>query len=133
MVKAIQRAGESYIPPSAPAIGGRLIEDCHASMQRELWARDPNGAQASKFGITYVSDGWEDVNHNPLVNSAYVKANDGGTYLRSVDTSGKTKDAKYLSELMIEDILTKSWRDKCHCSMHRHVQLNESCMETGDS
>lgn len=73
-------------------------------MLASLKARDPDGAQATKFGITYVSDGWEDVSRCPLVNSAYIIANDGGTYLRSVDTSGKTKDSKYLADLMIEDI-----------------------------
>ena len=31
-------------------------------------------------------------------------ANDGGVYLRSVDTSGMTKTAEYCANLMIEDI-----------------------------
>lgn len=104
MVQAIIEAGPSYVPPSAHAIGGRLIADCHGQLLCSLKARDPIGSNAARFCETYVSDGWEDVHRCPLVNSAYITANDGGTYLRSVDTTGKTKDAKYLAALMIEDI-----------------------------
>ena len=40
----------------------------------------------------------------PLINSAFITANDGGMFWRSIDTSGKTKSADYCALLMIHDI-----------------------------
>lgn len=105
MVAAIQSAGSGYVAPGAKTIGGRLLDDCYTEMLSDSAKQDPDSSMAIKFGRTYVSDGWEDINHTPLINSAYITANNGGTYLRSVDTSGATKDAAYLAKLMIEDIL----------------------------
>lgn len=73
-------------------------------MLKVIHNRDPDDVLADKFGIAYSQDGWESVDHLPLINSAYMMANDGGTYLRSVDTSGQIKDAEYIAALMIEDI-----------------------------
>jgi len=58
----------------------------------------------SRPGLTYTSEGWEDCNSTPLINSAYILANDGGVYMRSVDTSGMTKSGDYTANLMLEDI-----------------------------
>lgn len=104
MISSIQKASSSYVPPGANALSNSLLDACHKDMQAAIAARDPHGNVADKFGCTYVSDGWDDVSHHPLINSAYVMANNGGTYLRSVDTSGFTKDASYLAQLMIDDI-----------------------------
>ena len=73
-------------------------------MCTNLKARDPHGQLAEKFGAAYVSDGWESCDHLPLINSAFITANDGGMYWRSVDTSGKTKDGAYTASLMVADI-----------------------------
>eukprot|EP00966_Prymnesium_polylepis_P256415 5923707-Prymnesium_polylepis.1 len=67
-------------------------------------ARDPDGILAERFGATYVSDGWDSCDNLPLINSAFICANNGGMYWRSVDTSGKTKTAEYCALLMIQDI-----------------------------
>ena len=75
-------------------------------MEQELAARDPHGVLAAKFGIAITSDGWDSCDHLPLINSAYITANNGGVYMRSVDTSGHIKDAEYCAALMLEDIYT---------------------------
>ena len=62
------------------------------------------GEQSDKFGVAYTSDGWDSCDHLPLINSAYILANNGGVYQRSVDTSGKTKSSEYCAALMIVDI-----------------------------
>ena len=52
-----------------------------------------------------MSDGWESCDNLPLINSAFITANDGGMYWRSVDTSGQiVKSADYCAMLMIQDI-----------------------------
>lgn len=106
MVRAIQAAPTNYIPPNRKALAGPLIDTCSDLLRQEIQARDPEETLAAKFGITYTQDGWESVDKLPLINSAYITANDGGVYLRSVDTSGCTKSSEYVASLMIEDIYT---------------------------
>lgn len=104
MIKAIKETPDSYVPPNAKKIAGPLLDECYENMWSEMKARDPDGVLRSKFGAAYVSDGWDSIDKKPLVNSAFICGNDGGVYWRSVDTSGKTKNAEYLAALMIEDI-----------------------------
>eukprot|EP00966_Prymnesium_polylepis_P321600 7377905-Prymnesium_polylepis.1 len=104
MVKAIQKAPSNYVPPNNKKLGDELLDTCHESMWAQLKARDPDGAQALKYGSAYVSDGWDSCDDLPLINSAFITANDGGVFWRSVDTSTKTKSAEYCAALMIEDI-----------------------------
>lgn len=104
MVRAIQQAPVGYVPPNYHKLAGALLDTCHASMMDKINGRDRDGIKASKFGITYAQDGWDSVDHLPLINSVYMTASDGGVYLRSTDTSGKTKNAEYIAALMIKDI-----------------------------
>ena len=104
MVRAIQAAPRSYVPPNLNKLAGPLLDDVYSQMWRDLEARDPAGAFVKKFGATYVSDGWESAGNVPLINSAFISAADGGVYWRSVDTSGKIKDGEYTASLMIEDV-----------------------------
>ena len=104
MVRAIQAAPKNYVPPNARALAGPLIDVCHGQMLTEVAKRDEGGVISDKFGSTYTSDGWDSCDHLPLINSAVIMANDGGVYVRSVDTSGQTKSAEYCASLMITDI-----------------------------
>lgn len=104
MIAALQNAPKGYIPPSAKKMGGELLDTCHEKMWKDIAARDPGGQLNLKFGSTYVSDGWDSCDNLPLINSAFITANDGGVFWRSVDTSGKTKSAEYCGALMIADI-----------------------------
>lgn len=104
MVAAIQAAPTGYIPPNEHKLASTLLDSCHEDLQQNINGRDADGVMASKFGVTYTQDGWESIDHLPLINSAYITANDGGVYHRSVDTSGKTKSAEYIASLMIDDI-----------------------------
>ena len=105
MVDAIKATKPSYVPPSSNKIAGPLLDACHQHMEADIEKRDASGQLSERFGLTYTSDGWEDCNSMPLINSAYILANDGGVYLRSVDTSGMTKSGEYTANLMIEDII----------------------------
>ena len=104
MVQAIRNTPSTYIPPNFNKLAGALLESCHQTMEADVAKRDANGHLSERFGISYTSDGWEDCSGLSLINSAYIMANDGGVYLRSVDTSGMTKSAEYCANLMIEDI-----------------------------
>jgi len=104
MVSAIQAAPSGYVPPKVHKLAGSLLDESYNDMWAKMHARDPDGTLKSKFGSCYVSDGWESCDNLPLINSAFISANDGGTYWRSVDTSGKTKSAEYCALLMIQDI-----------------------------
>lgn len=104
MISAIRQTPAGYIPPNAAKLSGPLLDSRYKSIWNDIDRRDPHGNLAKKFGATYVSDGWESIDSLPLVNSAIVTANNSGVYWRSVDTSGKTKDAEFLASLMITDI-----------------------------
>ena len=56
-----------------------------------------------KFGAAYVTDGWDSCDNLSLINSAFISNNNGGIFWRSVDTSGKVKNADYIAALMIAD------------------------------
>ena len=104
MVAAIRNTTSNYVAPNANKIAGPLLESCHTHMEANIKERDAKGQLSERFGVSVTSDGWEDTNGLSLINSAYIMANDGGVYLRSVDTSGMTKTAEYCANLMIEDI-----------------------------
>ena len=104
MIEKIQAAPIGYVPPGRNKLAGPLLEECHNWMWKQLKDRDPNGSRAMQFGSCYVSDGWDSCDNLPLINSAFITANDGGVYWRSVDTSGKKKSAEYCAALMIADI-----------------------------
>lgn len=104
MITAIKRSSDGYTPPGRKVLGGRLIDTIHHSMTKQIDANDDASQNKTRFGMTYLSDGWESCDSLPLINSAYVTANNGGVYIRSVDTSGVTKTAEYCASLMIEDI-----------------------------
>ena len=104
MVRAIQLTAPSYVPPNRNALARTLLDEAHGRMQADIQTRDENCELSRKFGCAYSSDGWDSCDNLPLINSCYILANDGGVYVRSVDTSGKTKTAEYCASLMIEDI-----------------------------
>ena len=104
MIRAIQAAPRGYVAPNRNRLAGPLLDESYNGMWRQLHNRDPNSVLKTKFGATYVSDGWDSCDHLPLINAAFITANDGGMYWRSVDTSGRTKSAEYCAMLMIQDI-----------------------------
>lgn len=107
MINKIKQSSPSnYIPPNANKLAGPLLDDAHAQMVKKLSQRDPKGLLKEKYCASYNADGWDSTNHLPLINSVFIVANDGGTFWRSVDTSGHEheKNAYYCAKLMIEDI-----------------------------
>lgn len=104
MVKAIKQTPANYVPPNEKKLAHELLDACHEDMWAKIEARDSDGTLSMKFGSTYVSDGWDSCDSLPLINSAFITANDGGVFWRSVDTSGKVKTAEYCASLMIQDI-----------------------------
>lgn len=104
MILAIKAAPAGYIPPNANKLSGPLLDECYDKVWKDLEDRDPEGLLKEKYGATYVADGWESCDSLPLINSAFISANDGGMYWRSVDTSGQMKTAEYCALLMIQDI-----------------------------
>lgn len=106
MCDAIRKTPASYVPPSRGKLAGSLLDSCYDDLQHAIRRRETCSSSAELFGYSYTQDGWDSVDHLPLINSAYVSAGVGGVYLRSVDTSGAKKDAEYVAALMISDIYT---------------------------
>ena len=104
MIRKVQAAPSGYVPPGRKKLAGPLLEETHDWMWKKIEERDPDGSRAMRYCGCYVSDGWDSCDNLPLINSAFITANDGGVYWRSVDTSGKEKNAEYCAALMIADI-----------------------------
>ena len=104
MITKIQAAPASYVPPGRHKLAGPLLDEADSWMWKKIRERDPDGSKAARYCSCYVSDGWDSCDNLPLINSAFITANDGGIYWRSVDTSGKEKNAEYCAALMIADI-----------------------------
>ena len=73
MVDAIKGTRPSYVPPGKHKIASSLLESVvHMRMEADIQKRDADGQLSERFGLTYTSDGWEDCNSTPLINSAYI-------------------------------------------------------------
>ena len=104
MITAIKATPAGYKPPNYQRLGNDLLDTCWDGMWKSINERDPDGALARKYGATYVTDGWDSCDNLSLINSAFISNNNGGIFWRSVDTSGKVKNAEYTAALMIADI-----------------------------
>ena len=104
MVTAIKATPAGYKPPNYQRLGNELLDTCWDGMWKSIKERDPDGAMGRKYGASYVTDGWDSCDNLSLINSAFICNNDGGIFWRSVDTSGKVKNAEYTAALMIADI-----------------------------
>ena len=83
MVRAIQNSPPGYSPPTRLTVSGPLLEKCDAELANNIAKRDENGVVSRKYGATHISDGWDSTDNLPLINSAFIIANDGGVYHRS--------------------------------------------------
>ena len=54
-------------------------------------------------GVTLVSDGWSNVQNRPIINFLAVSA-DGAMFIDAVDTSGETKDGKFIANALEKQI-----------------------------
>jgi hypothetical protein len=59
--------------------------------------------RANTTGITISCDGWSDAQNRPLLNVLAVCPK-GAMFLGAVDTSGETKSAEYIAEVLTEYI-----------------------------
>ncbi len=68
-------------------------------------------ASARSNKATITSDGWSDTRNRPLLNLLMVTPK-GEKFLESVDTSGDTKDADFIAQVVgkaIKDVGQKLW------------------------
>jgi len=61
--------------------------------------------RAAKTGVTICIDGWSDPVNHPILNALAVCPK-GAMFLGSVDTSGTTKSAEYIAQVLTEYIET---------------------------
>eukprot|EP00962_Isochrysis_galbana_P061223 scaffold36298_cov122-Isochrysis_galbana.AAC.26 len=76
-----------------PEIDSELLQEIDSKVQ----------GLASSTGVTIISDGWTNVANQPIIN-ALASLPLGSYFLTARDTSGQTKDAKYIADFMIEQI-----------------------------
>jgi Protein of unknown function (DUF 659) len=77
----------------------RLKEQMIPAEKKRLKKTQKAAANLHKelFGQALVSDGWTDANRRPLLNVLLVSPA-GDLFMEAIDTSGNTKDMKYIAE-----------------------------------
>jgi len=102
-VEATADFGENYKLPSLVSLHTTLLDKEKVSMAAELKSFMVS-TRSSKATIT--SDGWSDTRNRPLLNLLMVTPK-GEKFLESVNTSGDTKDANFIAQVVgkaIEDV-----------------------------
>ncbi len=102
-VEATADFGENYKLPSLVSLCTTLLDKEKVSVVVELKSFMAS-ARSSKATIT--NDGWSDTRNRPLLNLLMVTPK-GEKFLESVDTSGDTKDADFIAQVVgkaIEDV-----------------------------
>jgi len=102
-VEATADFGENYKLPSLVSLHTTLLDKEKVLVVAEFKSFMAS-ARSSKATIT--SDGWSDTQNRPLLNLLMVTPK-GEKFLESVDTSGDTKDADFIAQVVgkaIEDV-----------------------------
>ncbi len=76
-----------------------LLDELDAELREELNVKIH--AFDKTTGQSLTSDGWEDVRRRPLLNALAVNPS-GAYFIKSIDTSGETKDKEYIAKIMME-------------------------------
>jgi hypothetical protein len=95
-VEATVDFGENYKLPSLVSLRTTLLDKEKVLVAAELKSFMAS-ARSSKATIT--SDGWSDTRNRPLLNLLMVTPK-GEKFLESVDTSGDTKDADFIAQVV---------------------------------
>lgn len=91
-----------YGAPGRKAVSTALLNDEVTSLKQRL-DKHTNGTDITQLGATLISDGWSNVQNRPIINFLLIT---GGEvlFVDAIDTSGATKDAKYIFNLLCEQI-----------------------------
>ncbi|KAL3136716.1 hypothetical protein ABBQ38_15545 [Trebouxia sp. C0009 RCD-2024] len=92
-----EEISRSYVPYSGPAYNAlrtTLLEQVKARVSKACKPWEDHAREVT--GFVLVSDGWTDAQHRPLINFLLTSPK-GQKFLRAVDTSGETKDGKYIA------------------------------------
>jgi hypothetical protein len=102
-IEATVDFGKNYKLPSLVSLHTTLLDKEKVSVAAELKSFMAS-AQSNKATIT--NDGWSDTRNRPLLNLLMVTPK-GKKFLESVNTSGDTKDADFIAQVVgkaIEDV-----------------------------
>jgi hypothetical protein len=93
-IQAIAAAGAGYKPPGYNSLRTNLLTKAKKKLNDKLGLLDLR---------TLASDGWTDVQDNPLINITQTNAA-GTKFEDAVNTSGQVKDAPFIFGLMSQHI-----------------------------
>eukprot|EP00967_Tisochrysis_lutea_P078962 scaffold107829_cov22-Tisochrysis_lutea.AAC.1 len=84
--------------PKRKTVTTKILPQFDADLDEKIKAR--MGVVASRCGVTLMSDGWTSVSNRPIVN-ALASTPVGSYFIKAIDASGKTKDAKFIGNFMM--------------------------------
>ena len=96
-VKLTSQLKTTYLPPSYHDIRKRLLDATKKKIKDQVGEK--TGMFITTYGATLAADGWSSVTNTPLMNVMCV-CPAGEEFLGAIDTSGETKDAKYIAGIL---------------------------------
>jgi len=111
-VKSTSKSRVLYKPLAYHAIRTKLMTSTKDEVAT-LIAEKTRGP-IHKYSVTICSDGWNNVTHRPLIN-VMLACTSGEVFLGSVDTTGKRKDAVYVSS-RVKDYIEAGDKMWCKCT-----------------
>ena len=106
--KKIREFGPSFSPPTYLSMQNDLLEKYYGHVKEHVQRVILNNISLSR--CTIVSDGWSNVQRNPLVNVMIISPR-GETFVRAVDSSGSIKPGPYIADVIssvIEEVGAKN-------------------------
>jgi hypothetical protein len=91
-----------YEPPNRKAIAESLLGPVHESVVNEC------KQEFDKQTVTMALDGWSNVHNEPIVCCSIVGSSGKYALVDTIDTSGNSHDADYLTKLALSSIKVSS-------------------------
>lgn len=98
--KLVGNFGSSYVPPGREKLRGPLLDEACDSIESQL---QPFMEGFRRSGGIITCDGWDNINHMPLMNVMLV-SHQGVMFHHAFDTSGEAKTGAYIAERLAEAI-----------------------------
>mmetsp|Transcript_32514 Transcript_32514/g.103757 ORF Transcript_32514/g.103757 Transcript_32514/m.103757 type:complete len:479 (+) Transcript_32514:91-1527(+) len=100
--RSIVVGGEDTFMPKRKHMTSKILPVLDNSLNEKIQMKMRG---VSAMGVVLVSDGWTSVSNRPIIN-ALAALPLGLFFLAALDTSGATKDARYIADFMIQHITT---------------------------
>ena len=99
-ITSLTKCDSSYTAPNRQKISTKMLDDEVNEIEKYLSSFK---TEASKYGVTLVSDGWTNIQMKPIINFLAATPN-GCIFINALDVSGQVKDGSFLADEVSKSI-----------------------------